>query len=49
MSFIHCIEIFQRGYKEGSDRVRKGKAIRTLSEPYLNPIRTLSEPYLNSE
>jgi len=27
MSFIHCIEIFQKGYKEGSDRVRKGKAI----------------------
>jgi len=38
--------IIQREFGKGSDRLRKGIPIWTLSEPYPNPIRTLSEPYL---
>ena len=34
----------QIGFIGGSDRVEIGKPIRTLSQPYLNPISTLSQP-----
>ena len=48
-SFIHCIVTLQRKLRQGWDRVQLGLPIRTLSQPYTNPIPTLSQPPLQYE
>ena len=45
--FIHCLQCIQLQLREGWDRVQLGLPIRTLSQPYTNPIPTLTEPPLN--
>jgi hypothetical protein len=34
----------QRGFREGSERVRRAKALRTLSEPPIKPLPFLIRP-----
>ena len=46
-AFIRCRQSIQRQLREGWDRVQLGLPIRTLSQPYTNPIPTLTEPPLN--